>query len=222
MKRPSLVALALFTLAVLPLGATAASAAEPVTVGQTLPGSTVCAPFWFVQTSPATYAVPDGNWTITSWSTYAGDSTASGNAGGYMSLMVFRPTGSGSYDVIGESPVEALKANTLNTFTLASPISVQGGDLLGMYEDGANCGVQDVAGVVAGGFVPEPPVGANVMTSWTNLAFQSNISVTLSPALPTAKDDCKHGGWDSFGVFKNQGDCVSYVATGGKNLPSGG
>jgi hypothetical protein len=25
-----------------------------------------------------------------------------------------------------------------------------------------------------------------------------------------------------FGVFKNQGDCVSSVATGGKNPPAGG
>jgi hypothetical protein len=33
--------------------------------------------------------------------------------------------------------------------------------------------------------------------------------------------DCKKGGWRSFGVFKNQGDCVSYFATGGKNPPAG-
>jgi hypothetical protein len=39
--------------------------------------------------------------------------------------------------------------------------------------------------------------------------------------LPTSKDQCKNGGWQSFGVFKNQGDCVSYIATGGKNQPSG-
>jgi hypothetical protein len=33
---------------------------------------------------------------------------------------------------------------------------------------------------------------------------------------------CKHGGWKSFGTrFKNQGDCVSFFATGGKNPPSG-
>ena len=33
---------------------------------------------------------------------------------------------------------------------------------------------------------------------------------------------CKHGGWQSFGtMFKNQGDCVSFFATGGKNPPSG-
>lgn len=43
--------------------------------------------------------------------------------------------------------------------------------------------------------------------------FQRSVS------LLTSKDQCKDGGWRSFGVFKNQGDCVSYVATRGKNLP---
>ena len=29
---------------------------------------------------------------------------------------------------------------------------------------------------------------------------------------PTRKDQCKHGGWRSFGgLFKNQGQCVSFV-----------
>jgi len=40
-------------------------------------------------------------------------------------------------------------------------------------------------------------------------------------ALPTDANQCKDGGWRAFGVFKNQGDCVSFVATGGKNQPSG-
>jgi hypothetical protein len=39
--------------------------------------------------------------------------------------------------------------------------------------------------------------------------------------LPTTKDQCTNGGWRSFGVFKNQGDCVSFVATKGKNQPAG-
>jgi hypothetical protein len=42
-----------------------------------------------------------------------------------------------------------------------------------------------------------------------------------SRCLPTSKDQCKNGGWNTFGVFKNQGDCVSFVATGGRNQPSG-
>jgi FG-GAP-like repeat len=41
-------------------------------------------------------------------------------------------------------------------------------------------------------------------------------------ALPTSKEECKSGGWRRFGVFNNQGDCVSFVATGGKNPPAMG
>ena len=39
--------------------------------------------------------------------------------------------------------------------------------------------------------------------------------------LPTRKEECKDGGWRTFGVFKNQGDCVSFVATRGRNQPNG-
>jgi hypothetical protein len=36
------------------------------------------------------------------------------------------------------------------------------------------------------------------------------------PALPTSRDDCKRGGWRTYGArFRNQGDCVSFVATRG-------
>jgi hypothetical protein len=45
------------------------------------------------------------------------------------------------------------------------------------------------------------------------------VVVDTRPPLPTSKDQCKNGGWRSYGVFKNQGDCVSFVATGGKNPP---
>jgi hypothetical protein len=51
----------------------------------------------------------------------------------------------------------------------------------------------------------------------TDLAFQASFS----PPLPTSKAQCKNGGWKTYGVFKNQGDCVSFVASGGKNPPSG-
>ena len=46
-------------------------------------------------------------------------------------------------------------------------------------------------------------------------SFASSGEVQL-----TNKGQCKDGGWQRFG-FKNQGDCVSFVATGGKNPPSG-
>jgi len=40
---------------------------------------------------------------------------------------------------------------------------------------------------------------------------------------PTNIDQCKNGGWQNFFApsFKNQGDCVSFVATHGKNPPNG-
>lgn len=38
-------------------------------------------------------------------------------------------------------------------------------------------------------------------------------------AFPITTAECKSGGWEAYGVFKNQGDCVSYVATQGKNDP---
>jgi len=38
--------------------------------------------------------------------------------------------------------------------------------------------------------------------------------------LPTTIEQCFNGGWQTFKVFKNQGDCVSFVATKGKNPPS--
>ena len=40
--------------------------------------------------------------------------------------------------------------------------------------------------------------------------------------LPTNKDQCKKDGWKNYGTtFANQGDCVSFVATNGKNKPKG-
>ena len=55
----------------------------------------------------------------------------------------------------------------------------------------------------------------------TTLAGFSDAFVAKIATLPTSQDECKNGGWKTFGVFKNQGDCVSFVATKGKNPPSG-
>jgi len=36
---------------------------------------------------------------------------------------------------------------------------------------------------------------------------------------PTSKRECQDGGWQQYDMFKNQGDCVSYVASKGLNQP---
>ncbi len=40
--------------------------------------------------------------------------------------------------------------------------------------------------------------------------------VTDAQPFPTSKDQCKNGGWRNYSGFKNQGQCVSFVAPGGK------
>jgi hypothetical protein len=54
-------------------------------------------------------------------------------------------------------------------------------------------------------------------------AFLSTQITQGPPPAPTSKDQCKKGGWKNYPAlgFKNQGDCVSYVATHGKNAPAG-
>jgi hypothetical protein len=38
-----------------------------------------------------------------------------------------------------------------------------------------------------------------------------DVTVVDAHPFPTSKDQCKNGGWRTFGVFKNQGNCVNFV-----------
>jgi hypothetical protein len=49
----------------------------------------------------------------------------------------------------------------------------------------------------------------------------NGTTVTFEPSVASNKDECKKDGWKTFGIYKNQGDCVSAVSTNGRNLPSG-
>lgn len=59
-------------------------------------------------------------------------------------------------------------------------------------------------------------VGPGLYTVEITSPFSTTQSLEVD-CLPNTKEECKNGGWQTFGVFKNQGDCVSFVATGGKN-----
>lgn len=61
-----------------------------------------------------------------------------------------------------------------------------------------------------------------VDASATPGSYQINVALhVFSKALPTTTTQCKDGGWSTFHdamyapLYKNQGDCVSFVATGG-------
>jgi hypothetical protein len=72
---------------------------------------------------------------------------------------------------------------------------------------------------------PTGPGGSSPVSDWngSGALLPGSYRITLTgtvPCLPTTKEECKNGGWRGFGVFKNQGDCVSFVATKGKNPPA--
>ncbi len=205
--------------------AAGASAAAPVTIGQTSAAADyLCGegfgpgiPEYDLETTVASgtgFVVPAGIWDITSWSTYAG------SHGGSMSMMVFRPaTGTDNYTVVAASPVEVLTSSVLNTYTANVP--VRGGDLLGFWAgNDASCLTHTTS---SGDLNPSNPGAQPAVGSTVNAppfpGYLLNISATL---VPLGKADCMKGGWQSYGVFKNQGDCVSFVATGGSNLAAGG
>ena len=126
------------------------------------------------------YAVPAGGGAITAWSTLAGADT------GPAALLVWHPTtAAGTYTLVGESPVVPLAANTLNQFTLAAPINVAAGDVIGLHLGGfAECLNPTVAGDTVGfSASPTPAVGgADVMT--TQLAMTLNVSATVGAVTP--------------------------------------
>jgi hypothetical protein len=81
----------------------------------------------------------------------------------------------------------------------------------------------------AGSQVPFPTgtiQAISILIDVEGTADVSDITVNGILQVPSgeAKDVCKDGGWKTFTnpSFKNQGDCVSFFATGGKNPPSGG
>jgi hypothetical protein len=50
----------------------------------------------------------------------------------------------------------------------------------------------------------------------STILLEDFTSSLLEPVLiaPTSKEQCKNGGWMNYPQFKNQGDCVSFVANG--------
>jgi hypothetical protein len=65
-----------------------------------------------------------------------------------------------------------------------------------------------------GGIGPNP--GGNI-----NSDGGFDLQLAYSGGGVVGKDSCKSDGWQAFGVFKTQGDCVSFFASKGRNFPEG-
>ena len=90
-----------------------------------------------------------------------------------------------------------------------------GGDL--------NAGAVYILGPLADPPACTPITGPEGFASFTlRPILTGDVVIHDAQPLPTSTDQCKNAGWKSYGVFKNQGDCVSFVATGGSNPPASG
>ncbi len=147
-----------------------------------------------------------------------------------------------TYNLTGTIPQSAIVTVAYNTSDYgATPY----GDNTACHATSAGCGYDSLnvalTGPVTVGSQPDP-TDAYLNSSWSGAycpanqttgtlrldsgcwaGFQPNIKIEVN--IPS-KDDCKNNGWQTMTDanhkhFKNQGDCVSYFATGGKNQANG-
>jgi hypothetical protein len=110
---------------------------------------------------------------------------------------------------------------------VSSPTQPLGSGFFAVAQDnGPAVGGQPVDVLLHFSYPTTPPTECPDPNSFVGGQFpiplvSGDLTVTDVPALPTSSQQCSNGGWRAFGVFKNQGDCVSFVATGGKNPPAG-
>jgi hypothetical protein len=203
-------------------GLPAGSALADTTIGQLGGNTTVGAGgvgFWVADPS---YGVPPGGGTITSFSFQAGPE----NPGEQLDFLVLRPAGLDTYTLVGKTGLVTLTGTLTGTKveTFPADIAVQGGDVLGLWTRGPLDDIVDLGGsgsVVLSFQHSDPNVGDGIfLGGGAGPPISLNESANLAPPLPTSEDQCMQDGWKSFGsTFKNRGDCVSFVATHGKNPP---
>jgi hypothetical protein len=133
------------------------------------------------------------------------------------------PAGQAAADAVGERFVSA----SITCLSVSGNTAVVGGSLqpnsLGfagfvqtLVDNGPASAELDEFNAVG---TSDVPTVCPSPSPFIQLLFGGDIVVVDAPPLPSSTEQCKNGGWRDFGVFKNQGDCVSFVATGGKNPP---
>ena len=114
------------------------------------------------------------------------------------------------------------------TLSFFGPVPRPIAGLVRVVDGGGPASAQDtiewaeVQGQLGGEPIPGPTDCSSYPSTFSpgviHVNQQGDIVVTdAQPPLPTAKDQCKNNGWRNYGDrFKNQGACLSFVATGGK------
>jgi len=189
----------------------AVAAASPATLtGETLsstggPGGARCdrsGPFSYTASGTATGPFP-GTFTETGTGTVNLATRTLSAFSAFFTIHSAAGTVTGTKGGSGGSVCQDTSGNTVGV--LRGPYQAVISTPTGSYNDRGNANTTFGTG----------PSGTTLNESFTS-------SLTQPVLISTSKDQCKHGAWQNFGgTFKKQGDCVSFVATGGKNPPSG-
>jgi hypothetical protein len=187
---------------------TAPAAATTITFDSLTGPSTFCAPQLPLTVGSATFS---GGVIMTTVTALPADQTTvygTSNCPGYS------PTISISFSI----PVSNFSVKVLNgePATVSYTVADDLGDsvtksLLANFSSGADTYTLPAAGITS------VTITRTVSASFWDF-FIDDVSFT---SFPTSTAECKDGGWQAFGAFKNQGDCVSWVATNGENPPAG-
>jgi hypothetical protein len=150
-------------------------------------------------------------------------------------LELWHPAGPNTYTLVGVTDEQTIPQDgSLHAaFDIrANPLQGDAGDLLGLWEGPvATCG-QFTFGTWTNQYAvtwdTNPVAGQTTTFGAPRQGWLLDVEADFvaGPSSPTIIDDCLDGGWtklaDTAGTpFKNQGDCVSFVATGGKNTAAG-
>jgi hypothetical protein len=217
-----LLLMGLVILGMLGLGALEAHAATPSSLaGETftsdhVPGSTLTG------TCPDNFSGTDGSFNFSVSGTAVGPFPGTFTESGSFTTSL-------SQHVNGFSSTFTVK-NTAGTVTVTGTKSLPVGSVSAVdCEPGPGSGEEVVGSVSTTYGAVIPDVGQDTGTATVSIeddGFGSPQGQVLSfsesfGSTGGVQKQCKHGGWKSFGtVFKNQGDCVSFFATRGKNPPS--
>ena len=165
-----------------------------------------------------------GYWTYQHAASFAGGDASlqlavdlNGAADGGFTTLVYEPYWNGTVTADTWQQWDAASGSWWSTRTGGGLVAGGGGPPLytiaqvqALDPDAVVLGI----GVNVGSNNPGYDVGADgVQFNDTTWDFE------VPPPMPSSTADCKQGGWESYGVFKNQGDCVSWVSTGGRNTP---
>lgn len=135
---------------------------------------------WILQTASTTapYVVPAGGGVITSWS------TSFGAAGSPVDLLVGRPGGGGfaALALDPETLPTPIPASHISTFTLAHPVAVEAGDLIGLdipAGTNATCFQGGAAGDTVAAAFTQASQGSTLTAGTTAASILTNVSANL-------------------------------------------